>query len=138
MKTHTYYTFKVLNTVDALSEIAGWAAYHHERLDESGYPFHIGAEKLDEGARLMAIADIFTAISEDRPYRAGMSKEQALAVLREGAAGNATDPRIVEALIGDFENMNGIRIAAQAQRREEFAAFHRSLEERAVAIAAAA
>lgn len=134
MKTHTYYTYKVLTAGGALSGIAGWAAYHHERLDESGYPFHLGASKLDDGARLMAVADIFTAISEDRPYRAGMTKERTISVLREGASGKGTDSRIVEALIEDFENVNPARVAAQAARRQEFAEFHRALEERAAAI----
>ena len=137
MKTHTYYTYKVLTAGGALSEVAGWAAYHHERLDESGYPFHIGADKLDEGARLMAVADIFTAISEDRPYRAGMSKDRVISVLREGAEGHATDPGIVEALIGDFDDVDVIRIEAQAQRRQEFVDFHTALEERAMAVQAA-
>jgi HD-GYP domain-containing protein (c-di-GMP phosphodiesterase class II) len=132
MKTHTYYTYKVLTAGKALSRIAGWAAYHHERLDESGYPFHIGAEGLDEGSRLMAVADIFTAVSEDRPYRAGMKKDQTMAVLREGAANKATDPRIVEALIEDFEHINDVRVQAQTQRRDEFADFERALEKRAM------
>jgi HD-GYP domain-containing protein (c-di-GMP phosphodiesterase class II) len=134
MKTHTYYTYKVLTAGKALSRIAGWAAYHHERLDQSGYPFHIGVERLDEGSRLMAVADIFTAVSEDRPYRAGMSKDETMSVLRQGAAGGATDPRIVEALIEDFGHINDVRVQAQTQRRDEFADFQRALAKRAVEV----
>jgi len=137
MRAHTYYTYKVLAGGGVLSEIAGSAAYHHERLDETGYPFHIGVSGLDESARLMAVADIFTAVLEDRPYRAGMSKDQAVSVLREGAAGNATDPRIVEALIEDFEHINDMRVLAQAERWQEFVDFNRALGERAAAVQAA-
>lgn len=137
MKSHTYHTYKLLAAGGPLSEIAGMAAYHHERLDGTGYPFRIGASGLDEGARLMAVADIFTAVSEDRPYRAGMGKDQAVAVLRAGAADNATDPRIVGALFDDFEHVDEVRVLAQAERRQEFVDFRRALEERSVAIQAA-
>jgi HD-GYP domain-containing protein (c-di-GMP phosphodiesterase class II) len=131
MKTHTYYTYKVLTAGSALAKVAGWAAYHHERLDGSGYPFHVAASKLDEGARLMAVADIFTAISEDRPYRAGMSKDQTVSVLRETAVSHATDPRIVETLLEDFEHIDGLRVLAQAERQREFGDFRRALDARA-------
>jgi HD-GYP domain-containing protein (c-di-GMP phosphodiesterase class II) len=131
MKTHTYYTHKVLTAGGALSEIAGLAAYHHERLDGNGYPFHVEAAGLDEGARLMAVADIFTAVSEDRPYRAGMEKDAVVSVLRESAERHATDRDLVEALIGDFDDINGVRVEAQSERRGEFVDFKRALDERA-------
>lgn len=131
MKAHTYYTYKVLMSGGALSEIAGLAAYHHERLDGTGYPFHIEASGLDEGARLMAVADIFTAVSEDRPYRKGMTKDAAISVLREAAERGAIDPTLVEVLVDDFEGVDEVRLAAQAQRQQEFADFRRALTVRA-------
>lgn len=137
MKSHTYHTYKVLTAGGAFAEIAGLAAYHHERLDESGYPFHLGEASLDEGSRLMAVADIFTALSEDRPYRAGMGRDEAISVLRETASAHATDGRIVEALVDDFENINNVRMAAQEERRREYVDFHCALGERAVQMAGA-
>jgi len=76
MRQHTYFTYTVLNSIGGISQIAEWAAFHHERLDGSGYPFHLGADKLGIGSRIMAVADVFTAISEDRPYRKGMSQQE--------------------------------------------------------------
>jgi HD-GYP domain-containing protein (c-di-GMP phosphodiesterase class II) len=136
MKSHTYYTRKVLTAGGALSEIAESAAFHHERIDGGGYPFHVEGAGLDEGARLMAVADIFTAVCEDRPYRAGMSRDSAVSVLRDGAAGGAIDPRVVEALVDDFVDVNAARMEAQDERRREFVEFRRALDERAAAVEA--
>ncbi len=52
MRCHTYYTFYVINTIGGLQQIAEWAAYHHEKLNGNGYPFHCKADEIDTGARL--------------------------------------------------------------------------------------
>jgi len=46
MKSHTYHTYFVINAIGGLQQIAEWAAYHHEKLDGSGYPFHCSAGEL--------------------------------------------------------------------------------------------
>jgi HD-GYP domain-containing protein (c-di-GMP phosphodiesterase class II) len=73
MRQHSYYTYRILEQVENFSTIALWAALHHETLDGEGYPFKIRADVLPLGARIMAAADIFVAMAEDRPYRARMS-----------------------------------------------------------------
>ncbi|RCW82541.1 putative nucleotidyltransferase with HDIG domain [Halanaerobium sp. DL-01] len=74
LKSHTYYTYQALSTSPKLNKIRNIAAYHHEKLDGTGYPFQIDEKKLSLSERIMAVADIFTAITEDRPYRKGMKK----------------------------------------------------------------
>ena len=49
MKSHTYYTYSVINTIGGLKQIAEWAAYHHEKLDGTGYPFHCKENELSTG-----------------------------------------------------------------------------------------
>jgi HD-GYP domain-containing protein (c-di-GMP phosphodiesterase class II) len=105
MKSHTYYTYYVINTIGGLNVIAEWAAYHHERLDGSGYPFHCEAAELSTGARILMIADMFTAMAEDRPYRKGMSKDAIVQILRQLSDKSLLDSRIVDLL---FENYNEI------------------------------
>ena len=51
-------TYTVLSTIGGLDLIAEWSAFHHEKLDGSGYPFHIKVDKINTGARIMAVADI--------------------------------------------------------------------------------
>jgi len=63
-----------LERVEGLEDITFWASNHHEGLHGEGYPFGMTADNLSLGARTIAVADIFTALAEDRPYRAGMKK----------------------------------------------------------------
>ena len=74
MRQHTYVTYMVLSSIGGIQQITEWAAFHHERLDGSGYPFHLNGKLIDTGSRIVSVADIFTALAEDRPYRQGMNK----------------------------------------------------------------
>jgi len=103
MKQHTYFTYAVLNSIGGLDHIAEWAAFHHEKLDGSGYPFHAGAEKVNTGARIMAVSDIFTALAEDRPYRKGMEREQIIKILKSQVENNALDKNVVNIPINNIE-----------------------------------
>ncbi|MEX3018397.1 HD domain-containing phosphohydrolase [Kluyvera sp. STS39-E] len=98
MKQHSYKTLVMLNPIPELGNILHWAANHHERLDGSGYPFRLGAASLDIPSRILAVADVFTAMTENRPYRQGMQSEKALTILREEAAKYRLDRDIVALL----------------------------------------
>jgi len=95
IRTHTYYTHRLLTEAGFPTRIVEWAAHHHERLDGKGYPFALAERELDIGARLMAIADIFAALTEDRPYRRAMSTDEALALIQRGA-GTMLDPVLID------------------------------------------
>lgn len=95
IRTHTYHTYHLLAGAGFPHHVIKWAAFHHERLDGKGYPFGITAENLDTGARLMTIADMFTALTEDRPYRQALSPTKALEIIARGA-GTSVDPVLVE------------------------------------------
>jgi HD-GYP domain-containing protein (c-di-GMP phosphodiesterase class II) len=73
------------------------SALHHEKLDGSGYPWGVGADELEPAARILAVADIYEALTADRPYRAGMTPAAALAILRKDA-GPRLWPDAVDAL----------------------------------------
>jgi len=103
IRCHTYHTYMTLNSIGGLQRIAEWAAYHHEKLDGSGYPFHLTSEEIGTGSRIMAVADIFTAISEDRPYRKGMDKNEIYNIIKKQANDNLLDKRIVELLFDNYE-----------------------------------
>lgn len=84
IRSHTYHTYKLLSAAGFPKNIVEWAAYHHERLDGRGYPFRLKAKYINAGARLMTIADIFTALTEERPYRKPLSKEKVIGILEKG------------------------------------------------------
>ena len=66
------------------------------RLDGSGYPFRLSAGDIPLGARIIAVADIFTALAEDRPYRPAMSLSGTLAILEDLAGRGKLDSGLVE------------------------------------------
>ena len=68
--------------VAGFDRLAALASAHHERLDGSGYPDGLTAGELDLPMRVLAVADVYEALTSDRPYRAAVSSGQALAILR--------------------------------------------------------
>jgi HD-GYP domain-containing protein (c-di-GMP phosphodiesterase class II) len=121
MRQHTYFTYTVLNTIGGIRHIAEWAAFHHEKLDGTGYPFHLNASKLDMGTRIMAVADIFTALAEDRPYRPSMKKNEIIDVLHGLSCRNALDKTIVDILVHNYDVIN----ETTAQRQSDTNEFYR-------------
>ncbi len=81
IRSHTYYTRYILSQVDGLNEITDWAANHHEKLDGSGYPLGISGSSLSKEERLMGVCDMYQALTENRPYRPGMSETKAFSIL---------------------------------------------------------
>lgn len=71
---------------------------HHEKYDGTGYPRGKKGEQIPLGARILAVADAFDAMTSDRPYRVAMSREQAIAELQK-FSGTQFDPRVVEAFV---------------------------------------
>ena len=115
MRQHAYHTCRILDTIGGMPQIAEWAAFHHERLDGGGYPFHHGARDLTLGSRIMAVADVFTAVREDRPYRRGMSREESLAVLDDLVQSGGLDGDVVSTLRKDYETINHLRESEQLE-----------------------
>ncbi len=126
IKTHAYHTYRIIETVRGLDTINQWASYHHECIDGRGYPFHKSGDEIPLGSRIMAVADVFTALSEDRPYRAGMSKYDALETMR-GMAGRALDGDLVSLVGQRYEEINAMRAAAQTEGSLEYREFAAAL-----------
>ena len=70
MKNHAGYTYMILSDVEDFEEVRDWAAFHHEKLDGTGYPFGRTGAELNEPERIMACVDIYQALTESRPYKA--------------------------------------------------------------------
>ncbi|MDF1591341.1 MAG: HD domain-containing protein, partial [Desulfobacterales bacterium] len=99
MKTHIAIGYKICQLLQnnfgpALDVIC----YHHEKLDGSGYPYGMMGEDIPMVARIMAVVDIYDALISNRPYRKGMSREEALKIIYEEADKNKLDKDIVRCL----------------------------------------
>lgn len=104
IKRHTYYTYSVLNTIGGLGPIPEWGAFHHEKLDGTGYPFRLREDEINSGSRIMQVADLFTATAESRPYRkAGMSKDQIVKIFCEKVSSGVFDRRITGLLLNNYD-----------------------------------
>ena len=88
----------IVQAVPGLEATLDAVRHHHERWDGGGYPFGLRGEETPLIARLMAVADAFSAMTTDRPYRKGMGQEKALAILESGA-GTQWDSECVHAFL---------------------------------------
>lgn len=98
VRRHPGYTRRILEHVGPFREIAVIAGQHHEKLDGTGYPNRMMGRELSMEARIVAVADIYGALSEDRPYRAGLEFEQIVPIMKE-LAPKKLDRDCVEALV---------------------------------------
>lgn len=97
MKMHAVYSEAILSRISAFSDLAPVAAAHHERLDGKGYPRGLKGDEIVLETRIITTADIFDALTAERPYRAAMPITKALAIMSE-SIGTAIDPDCFEAL----------------------------------------
>ena len=93
---HSYDTGHILRKVFPGQPIARWAAMHHENLLGTGYPRHLGAAGIPREARLIAVADIFQACCQERPYRKQLAAREAMAELDAMLAAGRIDAEMVE------------------------------------------
>lgn len=85
VRQHPRVTRLILERVRAFREMAVVAGEHHEKLDGSGYPDKLTARDLSLESRIIAVADVFGALSEDRPYRAGINLQDTLSIMKKFA-----------------------------------------------------
>jgi len=120
VQDHVVQTRRLLEKVPELGFGIRWASEHHERLNGSGYPEHSAGDDIAFGSRVVAMADIFAAITEDRPYRKGLDRKQALRLLRRLTREKFLDPEIFQAVEDNFEELSRTRIRAQADCLEDY------------------
>jgi putative two-component system response regulator len=96
MKKHTDIGFKIcLPLKDNLGMALSVVRHHHEKLDGSGYPDNLIGEQISMVARIMAVVDIYDALTTDRPYRKGMAKTEAVKILEEESQRGKLDASII-------------------------------------------
>ncbi len=95
---HPQVGFEIIEHVPFPYPVAQLVLCHHERWDGKGYPLGLRGDDIPLGARILAVADYFDSMTRDRPYHKGVSRELAVAMLRQ-EAGRALDPRLVQAFL---------------------------------------
>ena len=110
MEKHVLYSYELLNSIDwplSLKAVPNVAASHHEKLDGSGYPFHKKAANLGIIERVMAIADIYDALTaKDRPYKKAISPEIAVKILGKEVEDGKLDPELFNIFAAERESID--------------------------------
>ena len=105
IKTHSRISGEILSTIPAFRDIVAVASGHHERLDGEGYPFGLSGNEIFLDTRIITIADVFDALTADRPYRKAQSVDQALFIISK-ELGKAFDKRCFDALNAALREAN--------------------------------
>lgn len=99
IKSHVYYTQLLLSGIPGFEEICKWAGSHHEQLNGQGYPSRIGSEEISLEGKILAVADVYTALIETRPYRISFGREEAFAMMKFMAERDMLDLELIDTLI---------------------------------------
>jgi len=111
VQQHPGLTRQILERVGPFREMAVIAGEHHEKLDGSGYPNRLLAPELSLESRIIAVADVYGALSEDRPYRAGLELEQIIAIMSK-LVPRQLDGACFEVLVSLMRRTPGMAAAA--------------------------
>ena len=114
IQRHSFETYQILRGIAGLEDITLWAAYHHETPDGRGYPFQRRGAELTVEMRIIAVADVFEALAQQRPYRESLPPDEILEMLRAFVREGRLDGVLVE-LVGRYlQEIWQIALAASA------------------------
>lgn len=95
MRRHSFDTYSILKNIKGMETITSWAAEHHERVNGTGYPYQLSDGDISLEARIVAVADVFQALAQKRPYRDSLPPEEILDILRAQTASGELDRQVV-------------------------------------------
>ncbi|MFC2171751.1 HD domain-containing phosphohydrolase [Acidobacteriota bacterium] len=104
VKRHPVIGKDIIENIDTLRELIPIVLHHHERFDGKGYPGGKKGDDIPLGARILAVADTYHAMTSDRAYRIALSHEEALQELRDNA-GTQFDPRVVKIFVKELNRI---------------------------------
>jgi len=114
VKQHPVQGVRIVEPLRSIRDTIPLIRWHHERLDGKGYPDGLFGGAIPLLVRILAVADVFDALSSERPYRPALPQNDCLRILRENAAGGGLDPDLVRCFCED-------RVATHAKPRNECA-----------------
>ena len=128
MKSHVNHSIEIIKNTPGISELSlEVAAQHHEKLDGSGYPYRLPADKITMYGRMITICDIFDALTANRCYKDGYSHVKAFSILRNLAQKNHLEQRLVDMFIkcmgvypvGSLVELNSSKLAIVESRNQQ-------------------
>lgn len=95
MKRHSFESYQILQQIKGLEEVARWAAFHHETISGKGYPYGLNQSHLTREARIIAVADVFQALSQKRPYRDALPPQKSLEIIQDMGNKSILDKEVI-------------------------------------------
>lgn len=126
---HSYFTYDILSKVEGLQEYAEIAAYHHESLDGHGYPFGVNRDELDTLCRVVAIADLFTAVTENRPYRETIDPKVVKSIFLSKVEDGKIDEQVTQVVLEHFDYLVAENNKWQREAYQRFEEFEKKVFE---------
>lgn len=133
IQKHAEISMDLLGSIPGFTCVREWGGRHHERIDGTGYPHNIEGSSLTLPVRIIAVADVFTALTEDRPYRNGMPLAEAMKIIASMAELGYLDNGVVALLADNVLRVNKERIRAQRKAAANFVVMRRLCDEAAKA-----
>lgn len=123
IRDHPYQSGSVLRHLKAFPQLRIWVSQHHERMNGNGYPCHVRGEALSFGSRLLAVADVFVALTEDRPYRPGMNLGLAVRTMEAMDREHSFDTDVMAVLHDMRTELDAVRMEVQHQELGTYSRF---------------
>jgi putative two-component system response regulator len=96
IREHPVQGVRMIEPIESVRDTIPLVRWHHERVDGTGYPDGLAGDRIPFLVRVLAVADVYDALSSDRPYRAALPREVCLSILRKDAVGGGLDAELVE------------------------------------------
>jgi putative two-component system response regulator len=96
VKQHPLEGVRILEGLKSIQAVLPLVRWHHERLDGGGYPDGLRGDEIPLLVRVLAVADVYDAVSSERPYRPGLPEQKCFEILQEDAAGGGLDAALVQ------------------------------------------
>jgi HD-GYP domain-containing protein (c-di-GMP phosphodiesterase class II) len=128
MRSHSFHTYRVLDAISGVGDIKTWASLHHECLDGTGYPYRYTAAELPLGSRIVAVADVLSALTETRSYRTNMEFATALKIMQEMGNKRKLDPSIVALMERNLDALREVKTSANDEALREFQQIRRDVD----------
>lgn len=119
IKAHSFYTHKILGNIKSISDICLWASMHHERHDGSGYTYGLKESDFCEEIDIVACADVFTALRENRQYRVAYPLVGSIELMNSNFR-NKLGNKILDLVIINAKELDEIREEVQKNALESF------------------
>ncbi len=103
MLRHSFESYQILSRIKGFEEIAQWAAFHHEEITGTGYPFRKKQDGLSIECSIIAVADVFQALAQNRPYRNSLPPEKIMAIMTETSLNGKLDVGLTTLTKANYE-----------------------------------